>query len=189
MTVIKDGTGSGFLAEVNNLNQLLTRSVSVAEIGASSELGNAFQVDGETTIASGTERTIIVLINNMTADIEIERIFLSAQNQSGIITTIKTYLGAATVTSGGSAKTPKNLNTTSVNTLDVTVLENNPTIASGTDVKVQEQYFQSEDSQTNEYGGAMVLGKNGSVRMTCTGGSGAVGTFTCDASILFFQNW
>ena len=186
MTVIKDGTGQGFLAGVNNANQLLTRSVNITEIAYASELGNAFQTDGETTIASGTEKTVIVMVNNAEQNIEIERTFLSIKNQSGIITTVKTYLGTATVESGGSSKTPKNLNSSSLNTVNVTVLENNPTITSGSDVKIQEQYFQLQDTQTNEYAGGMVLGKNGSVRVTCTGGSGAVGTFTCDASLLFF---
>lgn len=186
MTVIKDGTGQGFLAGVNNANQLLTRSINITEIAYASELGNAFQTDGETTIASGTEKTVIVMVNNAEQNIEMERTFLSIKNQSGVITTVKTYLGTANVESGGSSKTPKNLNSSSLNTVNVTVLENNPTITSGSDVKIQEQYFQLQDTQTNEYTGGIVLGKNGSVRVTCTGGSGAVGTFTCDASLLFF---
>lgn len=188
MTVIKDGTGSGFLAGVNKLNQLLTRSVAVAEIASASELGNSYQVDGETTLSSGTERTIIVLINNEPQNVEIQRIFLSVQNQTGVISTIKTYIGQATVASGGNARTPKNINTTSTNSLSVTVLDGNPTINSGTDVKVQEQYFQQNDTETNEYEGSLVLGTNGSVRVTCTGGSGSVGTLTADVSILYFKD-
>lgn len=187
MTVIKDGTGQGFLAEVNINNQLSTRSVIITEISFSSEMGNAFQVDGETTIVAGSERTILILINNDDEPIQLERIFLSAKNQTGIITTVKIYVGTATVTGGGTTKTPKNLNTTSTNLLNVTVSDSNPTIG-GTDVRIQEQYFLLNDTVINEYSGAIVLGRNGSVRITCTGAAGATGTFTCDAAILYFQN-
>lgn len=186
MTVIKDGTGAGFLVRVTEEHRLATVSVSVPQIANESiEDGLAFQIEGETTIVAGVEKTVLIIINNSDDLISIERIFTSVQNETGIIITARIYLGQSTITAGGTAKTPINLNTASLNTIDVTALENNPTLG-GTDTKIQEHYFRLTDTECTEYFGAINLAKNKSIRVTCEGSAGATGTFTCDASILFF---
>lgn len=188
MTVIKDGSGTGFLAKVGAGNDLHVVATTISEISAATGDGVAFEAEGETTITAATEKTVLVMINDGDEALEIGNIFLSIRNDTvGIITVVKMYLGNATVTAGGTEKDPINLNTASVNSPEVEIFENNPTIG-GTDTKILELYFQLGDG-SNEiipFDGGISLSKNGSFRVTVTGGVGASGTLTCDAS---FQFW
>jgi hypothetical protein len=187
MTVLKDGTGEGFLAKVNQVNRLAVDAVTIPEIAFHSLTdGTAFQIEGETTITAATEKTVLVLINDGNDTIAIERVFVSIQGESGIVTTIKLYVGNKTLTSGGTAKSLVNLNVTSSTTMSVTIRENNPTLG-GSDSKIQEFYMESTDSIDTEYLGSIILGRGNSIRVTCTGGAGAAGTKNCDVSILLFE--
>lgn len=125
------------------------------------------------------------MINDGTENLEIGNIFISVKNESGKITVVKIYIGKATAT-GGTSKSATNLNTNSTNTPEVTLIENNPTIT-GTDSKILELYFQLQDTQIVPFDGGMCLTKDGSLRATCTGATGAVGTYTCDVSFQFWQ--
>ena len=186
MTIIKDGTGQGFLAKVDEQNRLSASAVAIPEIAhVSIRNGFSFQIEGETKIEAGTEKTVLILINNSDNILAVERVFTSIQGESGKVTTIKLYLGNKTFISGGTAKTPKNLNNVSVNTIDVTVRENNPTLG-GSDTKIQGFYMEQTDSIDTNYFGSIILGRGSSVRTTCTGAAGAAGTFNCDASILYY---
>ncbi len=189
MTVIKDGAGQGFLAQVGPNNDLHTLSTIISEISAASGAGMAFEAEGETTIVAATEKTILLLINDGNESLEIGNIFISIRNDTvGIITVVKFYLGNKTFTSGGTEKNPKNLNTGSVNLPDVTLVENNPTMG-GTDTKILELYFQLGDGSNVivPFDGGIVLVKSGSFRVTVTGGAGASGTLTGDASFQFWE--
>lgn len=188
MTVIKDGSGSGYLAKVGASNDLHTRAVTFAEISAASEEEVAFQAEGETTITAATEKTILLLINDGTDKLEIGNIFISIQNESTKITTVKMYLGQATYSAGGSSKSAVNLNTGSNNSPDVTMYENNPTVG-GSDTVILELYFQVGDGSSVmvPFHGGIVLAKDGSFRVTVTGAAGAAGTYTADASFQFWQ--
>lgn len=188
MTVIKDGSGEAFLAKVGSNNDLHTKSIDFTEISDASSVGGAFQAEGETTIVAATEKTVLILINNGDTSLEIGNIFISVRNETGKITVVKGYLGKATVTAGGTLKSAVNLNTGSVKVANATLYENNPTTG-GTDTRVIELYFQSGDGSNFvlSFDGGIVLTRNGSFRITCTGAAGAAGTLTCDASFQFWE--
>jgi hypothetical protein len=188
MVVLKDGSGQGYLAKVGAANDLHTRAIVIAEISNASENEGAFQAEGETTITAATEKTVLLLINSGTSNLEVGNIFLSLQNESGKISTMKIYIGKATYTSGGTAKSATNLNTGSNISSDTTLYEDNPTVG-GTDHLILELYFQSGDgsSITSPFHGGIVLTPDGSFRATVTGGAGAAGTYTCDASFQFWE--
>lgn len=191
MTVIKDGTGTGSLAAVGKKNDLHTRSVSISELSYACEQGIAYQAEGEATIlaAGSGEQTVLALINNGDTALEIGHIFISTRNESDVtkVTVVKLYIGTVTAT-GGTVKTAVNLNTGAVSIANVTLLENNPTIA-GTDFKVLELYFQSGNANSFNipFEGGIVLQKNGSFRVTVTGAAAVTAGLTCDASFQFWE--
>lgn len=184
MTVIKDGAGTGLLARVDNENLLEAHAVATDEyVFEGIAHGNAFRVLGNTTITATTEKTVLILINNGDAILGIDRVTTSIQGESGKPVTIKIYIGNATVTAGGSTATPVNTNVTSVNVLNATGTQNNPTIG-GTDTNILTVYMESTSIDRELTNGAIVLGRNNSIRVTCTGAAGAAGTFNCNTHIL-----
>lgn len=188
MTVIKDGTGTGFLARVNEENRLSVVAVSVTEIANESiEDGTAFEVFGTTTITAATEKTVLVVINNSDTLLRVHSIITSVQNEATKITTIKKYIGTKTFTSGGTTVTPVNLNTMSLNLLDVTAVANNPTLG-GTDSQIEEIYSLLDDTIIREDIDETVLAKTKSIRITCTGAAGATGGFNCAVSMTLFTS-
>lgn len=192
MTVIKDGKGQGFLAGVTETNRLQTESVTTSDSSETADLGFCYFTDGTTTITSGTEKTVMVIVNTGTFIYEIGRVFVSVQNQqppsTGVnptITTTKMYIGTVTATSG-TLKTAINANTGSLNAAFATIRTDNPTIT-GTDFEMKQLYFLLNDSQLIDFSGSIVLGPTGSFRITCTGGGGASGNLLCAANVQFFQ--
>ena len=190
MTVIKDGTGTGFLAKVDDENFLHTsaRTFSMATyVSANNEL--VFAVTGTTTIPAGAavEKTILVLINNATSTqtIAIQSVIASIQGDPGQPATFKAYLGKRTYSSGGTLVTPTNLNAGSPNTLDVTVAADNPTLG-GTDTFFAQVFF--ELTLTGEFviNGLIILPPSGSLRGTVTGSGAATGGKIASIVIEYF---
>lgn len=188
---MKDGTGSGFLAKVGAKNDLHTRAITVAELSYASTIGNAFQAEGEVVIlaAASGEQTVLVLINEGTEALEIGNIFVSTRIETDVakVTVVKLYLGKVTAT-GGTSKNAVNLNTGAVNVADITLIENNPTIA-GVDYKILELYFQggNNNSFNVPFDGGIVLQTGGSFRVGVTGAAAVTAGLTCDASFQFWQ--
>lgn len=188
MTVVKDGSGAGYLAKVGPENDLHTRAITLTEISAASASGSSFQAEGETTITALTEKTVIVLTNDGDTDLNIGSLFISTKNETGKLTTVKVYLGNVARSAAGSLTSAVNLNTGSLDVPDVTIYEDNPTVT-GTDVMIIELYFQAGDGSnfTVTFDGGIVLKRNGSLRITCKGDTLAAGTYTCDASFQFWK--
>lgn len=173
MTVIKDGKGTGNVAEVNEINQLSVNAMVQPDAAVGADMGVAWVVDGQAVMTSGVERTVLIITNSGPAMVEIGLTVTSVQNNpmnSGLVTTVKTYIGQATAT-GGTAKTPVNLNTQFTTQPNVGVTSNSPTIA-GTDTEVTQFYFQMQDTLLIDYQSSIVLSQGGSYRVTATGQSG-----------------
>lgn len=191
MTVIKDGTGKGFLAEVGSGNDLHVRALTITEISDSSGKGVAFMAEGETFIqaAASGEQTVLILINNGDTTLEIGNIFISIQTETDAsrVSKVKMYIGSVTA-SGGTSKSAKNLNTGSVSAAETTIIENNPTIT-GTDSKILELYFQGGNGNNliTPFDGGITLQKNGSFRVGVTGAATITSGLTCDTSFQFWQ--
>lgn len=191
MTVIKDGTGKGFIAGVTNTNKLEVEAVTTSDGSYTSDSGFGFFTNGTTTITQ-SEKTVVIIVNTGTNTYEIGRVWISVQNQqplsttSSTITTIKFYIGTATATLG-TIKTPANANTGSLNTAFITVRSDNPTIA-GTDSEIKQLYFLEDDSQLVDFEGSIILEPTGSFRVTCTGGAGITsGTLLCATNVQIFK--
>lgn len=173
MTVIKDGTGAGNIAEVNNQNQLAVEATVYTDIAFAADQGQAWVVDGQVAMTSGLERTVLIITNSGITQVEIGLAITSVQNNpinSGMVTTIKTYIGTATG-SGGTPKTPVNLNTKFTTLPNVGITTNNPTIA-GSDTEITQYYFQMHDINPIDWASSIVLGQGGSYRVTATGALG-----------------
>ena len=64
MPAILDGTGAGFRAKVNSLNQLKTSSVSEDAEAFATDLGDAYQiVSGRLTLTSGSPSAVLYVQN------------------------------------------------------------------------------------------------------------------------------
>jgi hypothetical protein len=186
MTVIKDGSGSSFLAGVTGDNRLQTEAIAVTDYAHSSqENGNAFQSFGTTTITAATEKNVFVLINNSSSPIAIKRFVISIQGETGKPVTIKGYIGSKTYTSGGTTKTPVNLNPSSLEISNVTFVSDNPTLG-GSDNQTIELYLESTGVTIGDQDGMIILGKDNSTRITCTGAAGAAGTNNCSITATWY---
>lgn len=187
MTVIKDGTGEGYMARVNSQNLLESHSVSTSEyVYESINDGDSFRILGTTIIAAGVEKTVLIVINNSNDLLGIDRVTTSIQGQSGQPVTIRIYIGNATVTAGGSSASPVNVNVTSSNAITITGTQNGPTIG-GTDSKILEAYLESTSIDRELADGAVCLGRSNSIRVTCQGGASASGLNNCNVHILLWK--
>jgi len=80
MTVIKDGTGAGNIAEVNSQNQLAVEAMIYSDTAFAADQGQAWVVDGQVAMTSGLERTVLIITNSGTTQVEIGLAITSVQN-------------------------------------------------------------------------------------------------------------
>lgn len=83
MSIITDGTGSGFRAEVTARNELAVASVSQDIYERAAEDGRAFNINTEAVAYSGTgpySKTALYVKNNETTDIEVVGWFIGEKN-------------------------------------------------------------------------------------------------------------
>jgi hypothetical protein len=178
MTVIKDGMGTGVVAQVNEINQLSTIAMQQSEAAVASDMGQCWVVDGQAIITSGVERTVLIITNSGTIQVEIGLTLTSVQNNpvnSGLTTIVRTYIGTATGT-GGTSKTPVNMNTKYTTIPNVGVTTNSPTIA-GSDTEITQYYFQVSDVDQIDWQQSIILNQGGSYRVTAQGASGTASGF------------
>jgi hypothetical protein len=160
------------------------------DVAIAADLGVAWVVDGQVGITSGIERTVLIVTNSGPNVIEMGLTFTSVQNNSmnsAMVTTVKTYIGTATGT-GGTPKTPVNLNTRYTTVPNVGITTNNPTIA-GTDSEVSQFYFQMQDTLMVDYASSIVLAPGGSYRVTATGPLGTTSGLLVNHSIRFLNEF
>lgn len=158
---------------MNSINQLSTIAMMQSEAAVAADMGVAWVVDGQAVMTSGLERTIMIITNSGPTPIEIGLTLTSVQNNpinSGLTTIVRTYIGTATGT-GGTPKTPVNMNTKYTTIPNVGVATNSPTIA-GSDVEVTQYYFQVSDVDQIDWQQSIILAQGGSYRVTATGQSG-----------------
>lgn len=185
MTVIKDGTGQGFLTKVDEDNHLSTRSVAQSEAAhISIRNQKTFSILGQTTTVAAVEKTILVVINNSSELLAVDNILVSLQGESGKPAIFRGYVGQKTFTSGGTAVTPVNLNVTSTTTIDTIAVENNPTLG-GSDTQALKIFLESTGAFATDFDGIIILGQGGSIRVTVEGDAAAVGKIALSRIILF----
>lgn len=169
---VEDGKGTGYLAEVNKFNELLVSSNSKPlQHVVSQRDGNAYQVIGDFASINNSTHTILNLKNDSeTKNIVITYIRLQTIDLAGGTAPPSALnywqIGKGrTVSSGGTAVTPVNVNFTSGNTSSVTATDNNPTM-SGTFTEIDRYYIESEATpQLYRKEGAIILGKDDAIEI------------------------
>ena len=187
MTVIKDGTGTGFLARIDLENLLETHSVTTDEYAHESIAhGGSYRILGTTTITAATEKTVLIVINDSDDLITVDRVTTSIQGESGKPATFKTYIGRRTYTSGGTSVTPINLYANSAKVLDISAYYDNPTLG-GSDSQIQQAFMETTTTLDTQFDSAIVLPPNSSIRITITGDAAAAGTKIAFSRLLYYR--
>jgi len=124
-TIIKDGTGQGKAAKVDNKHRLATKTVSQSELISATQSGNAYTLStGLINLTSGDESAVLYLKSNENSDLVVAKILtqVGLSNATGDI--IRRDIIAPTTGTLITDATPAlvaNLNTGSSNSLDATV--------------------------------------------------------------------
>jgi hypothetical protein len=175
MSIIKDGTGSGFFAKVTKKFQLNVKAESESIQHSQSFVEEqAYQVIGNTNLASGT--IACMHIKNVSADKDVVVTYIrhqvvSAANGTAFPNTSCYFqMGFGTVYStGGTGCIPVNVNKGSGNTADVEVYCGAPT-TTGTFTEI-DRWYTKADADMNTYNkeGSVILQPNQTLELRYTG--------------------
>lgn len=128
---LEDGTGSGQLVEVSD-NRLRAMAVNVSltnHISLEQANQTVFTAIGTATVVSGTTVLLHIINNDPSNLLVIDRVVVQAAGLGGTLPLSGTYFSLGynrTVTSGGTAITPVNLNRTATKIANVTATSSNP---------------------------------------------------------------
>ena len=173
-TVIRDGTGKGYSAQVNSDNQLVVSAITrTIEHYFNQTKGEAYNVAFAVN-PDGAGDVIFYLKNNDDSDLIIEGLTYQSSGAEEIYFKLGDT-GTATATSGATM-TPVNLNTGSGKTADVTCLSNiadgavDITGLSGGSTFDQIYIIAAADHKWYNFEQDIVLKKNGVFTIYCVGG-------------------
>jgi len=156
---IRDGTGKGFLAEVDSDNRLTTRAVTQSELAFAAEsMAKSFSVYGKRNfVAANTNENIFYMTYTGTGQLHIQSVTFSSNSSSA---KVEMYFLATSV-SGGTAVVPLNLNRGSAIVSEATCLNGNADLTATTDgineifdVRLNVSTF------TQPFDGGIILRKN-----------------------------
>lgn len=128
MSVIQDGTGTGYFARVDNENRLDVRAVSDSTIIHESGQGNAWNINTQNvSVSSAGENALLYFKNNSSLDAVVTSLFIGIGTGTGTATDnalIRAYANptGGTLISGGGAVTVVNRRIGSGRTFNYTVL-------------------------------------------------------------------
>lgn len=115
---IKDGTGKGFLAQVDSENNLATRAVNVPEIEYASDKGDSYSITSTTYDYAAADTILLIKNTSTTQHFNVNKIYISGDTATQVIVHIPT----SEVTPAGTAITPRNLNAASAKTAAMTAM-------------------------------------------------------------------
>jgi hypothetical protein len=175
MSIIKDGTGSGKNAQVTDKNQLSVKSESESIQHSQSFVEEqAYQIRGNTNLASGTITCLHVTNNSPTRSLVVTYIRHQTVGASGgtSFPNVSNYFAVGFGTeyvSGGDSCTPINVNKGSGNTADITTYCNAPTVT-GTFSEIDRWYTKADgDMNTYNKEGAVILQPNFTLELRYVG--------------------
>jgi hypothetical protein len=174
MEAIKDGKGSGRLAEVDKNQQLRVRSESEPIQHTQALKGNSYQVIGEAELQAGVtvglciknestnKNLVVTYIRHQIIDPAGGTSFPNRQNYYRLV------LGR-TYVSGGSIQIPINLNTSSGLISQTIAYDNNP-VLTGTAKILDKWYTKSEgDMSAFNKEGSIIISPNNSLELSYVG--------------------
>jgi len=188
---IEDGRGGGNLVQVNDSNQM-------AVVAESHELqhhesvmhGNVYQVQGQMSVASGTNNLLYLENENSDLDFCVSYVRIQAVSLTGGTTLPDegTYFQIGfdnTYDSGGNGVTPVNMNLSTSKVADVIAYTNNPTLA-GSFTQVDRWYVEGNGKMmTYNKHGSIIIPKNKSLTIRLvTDHSGAA---YCRVTFMYLQ--
>lgn len=190
MEMLKDGKGRGYTAGINIHNRLLVDAVTRQEISfVSQEHGSAFAAYGKRDfVAADTDEAIFSMVYTGDTRLVIDRIIFSTNSA---MATIEMY-AEHTRTSGGTLRTPVNLNRSDGRTSETTVYIG----ISGSGGELTLDYEDDNEildlkltsnglpTYTHDFHNSLVLGKNDNVAIV--GKVSSIGD-KIRASVFYFE--
>ena len=172
---ILDGQGRGYTAGVTQEGLLRVQAQTNAiQFHHSREHGSAYQVQGDFASVNNSTHAVLHLKNtSSTKVVVVTYIRCQFLDYAGgtALPNVATYWDFGlnrTVSSGGTAVTPVNMNATSGNAASVTATDNNPTMG-GTFLEFDRYYPSSEaDQLTYNKEGTLILGQNDTFEIRIT---------------------
>jgi hypothetical protein len=172
---VEDGTGTGYNLKIdsNNRAHVLSKSEPV-QYTVSKEDGQAYQVIGTATLASGTVTALHIKNTSETKRLVVNFIRHQVIGPAGGTTLpnasnyFKIALGR-TYDSGGTSVVPVNVNQESGNAADVLVYNNAPTLT-GTALEIDRWYTKAEaDMNAFDKDGVVILGPQRTLELSYVG--------------------
>jgi hypothetical protein len=172
---IRDGAGSGNLAQVDSNKRLQVYATSASNQHYASERDQqAYQCIGTATLASGTVVALHIKNTSTTKRMVVSYIRHQVIDPAGgtAVPNASNYFQVAlgrTYSSGGSAATPVNVYAGSGNSAEVTAYQGAPTLA-GTASEIDRDYTQSEaNMQSFNKEGALIIPPNQTIELSYVG--------------------
>lgn len=173
--MIRDGSGSGYLAEVNKKNRLLTTAETESiQHTVSLYDEQAYQVIGSADLGDTTVVAVHIKNTSTNKDLVVTYIRHQIIGASGgdSFPSVDNYFTLAlerTYSSGGSTVTPVNMSSGSGNTADVIAYDSNP-VLTGTAKAVDRWYTKANgDMNTLNKEGSLIVPRNGTLELCYTG--------------------
>ena len=187
---IRDGKGRGFLAAVNDGQQLETRSIQIQHIASHSETDEtAFCAHMHFTQDVGAaDEYVGSILYTGSKRVLIERVVAWTDEGAGNLAYVQ-FLKNPTGLAGGAALTPANLNFSSNVTIGVTCLHQDDVVAVPITVTAAGEDFMSEAIPSNstvsaEFNGSVILGIGDAFLIV---GNCATAGSLIRASVFFFE--
>ena len=186
---ITDGAGGGYGAAVNSNNQLSVNAINeTAQHFISHGAGEAYQAWGVTdTLTSATIPILHLKNTSTTKDMVITYVRFQTVDSNETLPAAASYFQMSfgrTYSSGGTAMTPVNMNTSSGNAAETTAYQSTPVLA-GTAVEFDRVYNPADGQQiTYNKEGSIIVGPNDTIEFTYVGTSTA-GVAYCRCSFYF----
>jgi len=165
---IIDGKGTGYLANVNDENQLVTKSITIGNMAHHSRTHkDVYSTYNEHTIQLANTEEKVCYIENIGDNNMVFGYMLLSTNSTAGITKFEIHLGPTTV-AGGTAVTPVNWNQSSSLSANTIALHSNSgatpitTVSDGNEIICM--YLKPEEGHfLFEIGDSIILGKNDSI--------------------------
>ncbi len=167
-----DGTGQGNVAKVNDENELEVRAITEPlQSHRSKVFGDSYQVIGDFASLNNSTHTVLHIVNTSTTkSMIVTYMRMQIIGAAGGNFNANTYFQIGrdrTVSSGGTAVTPVNVNFDSGNTADATCTDNNPTMT-GTFLEIDRWYPEGNGKMvTFNKEGSVILGLNDTLEIRC----------------------
>ena len=182
MDILEDGKGSGYKAQVTELNQLVVQAESIPSEGYKAQLERSYIIHAECHLAAASSGGLLHITNNDTAnDLEVTRIYIDAcvLTPSDIIVTQNFD---ATATNGtdvsSTAVVQKNRNTQASFDLTVKVSDASSDLTLSDGTQYHRFAMSSKQSQQRNMNGTNIIPANSSISwgwLTAGGGNATDG--------------